>query len=60
MKYVFKDLTQDDIKNIVGVSDANIQLLEELYDCGIVYRDDYFKLLSDDEEMFAKFSAHMD
>ena len=60
MKYVFKDLTQDDIKNIIGVSDANIQLLEELYDCGIVYRDDYFKLLSDDEEMFAKFSAHMD
>ena len=60
MKYVFKDLTQDDIKNIIGVSDANIQLLEELYDCGIVYRDDYFKLLSDDEELFAKFSAHMD
>ena len=60
MKYVFKDLTQDDIQNIIGVSDANIQLLEELYDCGIVYRDDYFKLLSDDEEMFAKFSAHMD
>ena len=60
MKYVFKNLSQDDIQNIVGVNDANLQLLEELYDCGIVYRDDYFKLLSDDEEMFAKFSAHMD
>ena len=60
MKYVFKDLSQDDIQNIVGINDANLQLLEELYDCGIVYRDDYFKLLSDDEEMFGKFSAHMD
>ena len=60
MKYVFKNLSQDDIQNIVGVNDANLQLLEELYDYGIVYRDDYFKLLSDDEKMFAKFSAHMD
>ncbi len=60
MKYVFKDLSQDDIQNIVGVNDANLQLLEELYDCGIVYRDDYFKLLSDDEEVFGKFSTHMD
>ncbi|MBQ1347016.1 MAG: PhoH family protein [Erysipelotrichaceae bacterium] len=60
MKYVFKDLDQDQIMNIVGVNDSNIQLLEELYDCGIVCRDNYFKLLSDDEQMFAKFSAHMD
>ena len=60
MKYVFKNLSQDDIINIVGVGDSNLQLLEELYDCGIVYRDNYFKLLSDDQELFDKFSAHMD
>ena len=60
MKYVFKDLNQDEIRNLVGINDANIELLEELYDCGIVYRDDYFKLLSDDEELFAKFAAHAD
>ena len=60
MKYVFKDLNQDEIRNLVGINDANIELLEQLYDCGIVYRDDYFKLLSDDEELFAKFSAHAD
>ncbi len=60
MKYVFKNLNQDDIMNIVGVNDTNMELLEQLFDCGIVYRDDYFKLLSDDEEMFAKFSLLMD
>ena len=60
MKYVFKNLSQDDIINIVGVGDSNLQLLEELYDCGIVYRDNYFKLLSADQELFDKFSAHMD
>ncbi|MBQ9425457.1 MAG: PhoH family protein [Erysipelotrichaceae bacterium] len=60
MEYIFKDLDQDSIKNIVGVNDSNITLLEELYDCGIVYRDNYFKLLSDDQQLFSKFSAHMD
>jgi phosphate starvation-inducible PhoH-like protein len=48
------------LRNIVGVNDANIALLEQLYGCGIVYRDDYFKLLSDDEETFSKFRMHMD
>lgn len=60
MEYTFKDLDHDDIRNIVGVNDSNITLLEELYDCGIVYRDNYFKLLSDDQQLFSKFSAHMD
>ena len=59
MEYRFKELDQDTIKNIVGINDSNITLLEELYDCGIVYRDNYFKLLSDDKELFAKFSRHM-
>ncbi len=60
MKYTIKDLSQDELRNIVGVNDANIALLEQLYGCGIVYRDDYFKLLSDDEETFSKFRMHMD
>ena len=60
MEYIFKDLDHDEIRNIVGVNDSNINLLEELYDCGIVYRDNYFKLLSDDPQLFSKFSAHMD
>ena len=51
MEYTFKDLDHDDIRNIVGVNDCNIALLEELYDCGIVYRDNYFKLLSDDQQL---------
>ncbi len=60
MEYYFKELNQEEIKNIVGINDSNLNLLEELYDCGIVYRDDYFKLLSDDREVFSKFASHMD
>ena len=59
MKYTVKNLNQDELRNIVGVNDANISLLEQLYGCGIVYRDDYFNLLSDDEEVFNKFRRHM-
>lgn len=60
MEYYFNDLTSEDIQNIIGINDSNLSLLENLYDCGIVYRDNYFKLLSDDEIQFNKFSKHMD
>jgi len=60
MEYIFNGLDQEEIKNIVGINDENLNLLEELYDCGIVYRDNYFKILSDDKELFSKFSTHMD
>ncbi len=60
MEYRFNDLDHDTIKNIIGVNDTNINLLEDLYGCGIVYRDNCFKLLTDDEKIFLKFSKHMD
>lgn len=60
MEYRFNGLNADQIKNIIGVNDANINLLEDLYGCGIVYRDDYFKLLCDDQDVYNKFSKHMD
>ncbi|MBQ2657404.1 MAG: PhoH family protein [Erysipelotrichaceae bacterium] len=60
MEYVFTDLNQEQIQNIVGVNDENLNLLEELYGCGIVYRDNCFKLLSDDDDMSIKFTRHMD
>ncbi|MBO4919427.1 MAG: PhoH family protein [Erysipelotrichaceae bacterium] len=60
MEYVFTDLNQEQIQNIVGVNDENLNLLEELYGCGIVYRDNCFKLLSDDEDISMKFIRHMD
>ena len=60
MQYDFSGLNSEDIKNIVGINDDNIKLLEDLYGCGIVYRDNYFKLLCDDEELFNKFSKHID
>ena len=60
MKYILENLSQDELRNIAGVNDANIALLEQLYGCGIVYRDNYFKLLSDDQEIFERFSHHMD
>lgn len=60
MEYRFEGLNSEDIKKIIGVNDSNINLLEDLYGCGIVYRDNYFKLLCDDEQIFYKFSKHMD
>lgn len=60
MEYVFNNLNSEEIQNIIGVNDSNISLLEDLYGCGIVYRDNYFKLLCDDQEVFNKFSKHMD
>ena len=60
MQYNIENLNHEEIKNLIGVNDANISLLEDLYGCGIVYRDNYFKLLSDDENLFNKFSRHLD
>ncbi len=60
MEYKLENLDTADIQNIVGINDSNLNLLENLYDCGIVFRDNYFKLLSDDEKLFNKFSRHMD
>lgn len=60
MEYHFSGLNAEQIKNIIGINDSNINLLENLYGCGIVYRDDCFKLLCDDTEIFDRFSRHMD
>ena len=60
MEYLVTNIDHDDLRNLIGVQDANINLLEDLYGCGIVYRDNTFKLLSDDEKLFNKFSRHMD
>ena len=60
MEYQFNDLDHDSIKNIIGVNDTNISLLEELYGCGIVCRDNCFKLLSDDPQLSERFAKHMD
>lgn len=60
MEYKLLNLTSEQIINIIGVNDSNLSLLEDLYGCGIVYRDDYFKLLCDDNLIFNKFSRHMD
>ena len=60
MQYLVSDLNHDEIKNLIGINDKNITLLEDLYGCGIVYRDNTFKLLSDDEALNNKFFKHMD
>lgn len=60
MEYRISNISTDDIKKIIGVNDSNLNLLEDLYGCGIVYRDDCFKLLCDDTVIFNKFKSHMD
>lgn len=60
MQYSLNDLSSENIKNIIGVNDTNINLLEDLYGCGIVYRDNCLKLLTDDQIVFNKFSKHLD
>ena len=59
MKYYLSNLDHEQIKNIVGVNDTNIQLLEDIYGCGIVFRDNYFNLLSDDKYLFDQFVRHL-
>lgn len=60
MEYSLKDLSVEQIANIIGINDANLNLLEEYYDCGIVFRDDNLKLLSDDEQLCERFTRHLD
>lgn len=60
MEYKFDGLNTDYIKKIIGVNDSNLNLLEDLYGCGIVFRENYFKILSDDENICNKFKMHMD
>ena len=60
MEYSLKDLSTTQIQNIIGINDTNLLLLEDLYGCGIVYRDDNLKLLSDDEQLNNHFIKHMD
>ena len=60
MEYSLKDLTTEQIQNIIGINDTNLTLLEDLYGCGIVFRDDNLKLLSDDQNISHKFKRHLD
>lgn len=60
MEYELIGLNQEQIKNIIGVNDENLNLLEDLFGCGIVYRENNFKLLCDDKDIFNKFSKLMD
>ena len=60
MEYKVNNLNSENIKNIIGVNDANLKLLASLYNCDIVYRNDVFNLLTDDLDLFNRFSSHMD
>ena len=60
MEYKVNNLNSENIKNIIGVNDANLKCLASLYNCDIVYRNDVFNLLTDDLDLFNRFSSHMD
>ena len=60
MEYYLNELNTEQIQNIIGINDANLNLLEDLYGCGIVFRDNYLKLLCDDKDIFNRFCSHMD
>lgn len=60
MEYKVKDLTDENIKNILGVNDKNLKLLASLYECDIVYRNDIFNILTSDNEKINKFNHQMD
>ena len=59
MEFNLNNLDNDSIKKIIGVNDCNIKLLEDLYGCGTVYRNDSLKILSDDEKITSKFNKHL-
>lgn len=60
MKYKIIDLTDEEIKNLIGVNDENIKLLSSLYKTDITYRNDVFNFLSEDKELCNRFKEHMD
>lgn len=60
MEYKIRDLTDENIKNLLGVNDKNLKLLATLYECDIVYRNDVFNMLTNDNEKINKFNNQMD
>lgn len=60
MEYKIENLSHDEIKKLIGVNDNNLKLLSSLYHCDIVFRNDTFVLLKDDNELSNKFSKHLD
>lgn len=54
-----KELTQDEYKELLGVDDFNLKLLNELYETEITFRNNEFKFFSLDNSLFNLFEKHI-
>ena len=50
--FKLKDINQDELKELIGVDDQNLKLLNELYQNEIIIRDNEVKYFSDNIELF--------
>lgn len=59
-EYIITNLDSDGIKTLIGINDANLKLLENLYNVDLAYHDDKIIFMSDNDGLFECFEKHMD
>ncbi len=59
-KVLMLDLDYDELMNLAGSEDQNIKELEKLYGCPVFIREDKIHILTDKEEIYDRFSKHVD
>lgn len=57
---IAKDVDQNILMNIIGISDSNLLCLEKLYNFEIIYRDGVFKCFTDNQSKVDKLARHLD
>lgn len=58
--YKLKEVSTDELMELVGVNDSNLNFLKELYNCDISIRNDDVLFFSSDEELFNHFKKLID
>lgn len=53
LTYKIKDLSSDELKELIGTNDINLKLLKDIYNTEIVIRNNELLFFSNDEELFS-------
>lgn len=60
LTYKLKDLSSEELKELIGISDKNLNILKDLYNTEILIRDNEVKFFSNDEALFRILKDHLD
>ena len=58
--YKLKEVSTDELMNLIGVNDQNLNLIKDLYNCDISIRNDNVLFFSSDEELYFHFTKLID